>query len=391
MALTLTGMLAVGQTYIVLGLTDPMATDLAVPASAIGTATTVFGIAYACGFLAAGPLAGRFGAKPVLVAGLVCASAATLAAALPASFSGELAVRAVQGFVTASFAPCALVYAAQQLPVRMRTAATAALTTAFLASAIVMPLVAGPAADAWGWRGVFVAGAAALAGCAVILALTLVRGPAAHEPLVRAFLVLPAVVRRGRMLALYLATAAVLGGYVMLFTALQLSGSPAVAAFPGGLQGLRIATLPALVLATLAAGILHRVTPRRRAATGFVAAAVSALAVVVDATPVLAGGVIVFAASIALTAPALVARIVEIATPTEVAGATAWYGAFMFLGGSVGPLLAAPAHDGGLTVVVVIVTALMLLGAVLVSAVRGAGPERDSVSRSLSREASVVA
>lgn len=394
-ALAVTGVLAVGQTYVVLGLIDPMAHGLGVPPSAIAAATTVFGIAYACGFLTAGPLAGRFGATPVLVTGLACASVATLAAAAPSSLTGELVMRAVQGFVTAAFAPCALVYVAQRLPARLRAVATTALTTAFLASAVVMPMIAGPAGEAWGWRGVFAASAAALAGCAVVLGLVLEGGPVAAVPMARAFLVLPGVIRRGRMLALYTATAAVLGGYVALFTALQLSESAAVAAFPGGLQGLRIATLPALVLATVAAGVLHRTTPQRRAVAGFLTAAGSAVVVVIsdaagDTPGVLAGGVIVFTAAIALTAPALVARIVEVSAPAETAGATAWYGAFMFLGGSIGPVLAAPAHDGGLTVAALTVAALMLLGAVLVLAVGNSERACEAASRPRLRNASVV-
>lgn len=281
--LTVTGILAVGQTYVVLGLIDSMADGLNVSASAVAASTTVFGIAYACGFLAAGPLAGRFGARPVLLVGLACASATALAAAAPTSITAELAIRGVQGFVTAAFAPCALVYVAEQFPARLRTVATTALTTAFLASAVIVPLIAGPAARIWGWRGVFVASGMALAVCAGVLAVTLTAGTVASVPMTQALLVLPRVVRRGRMIARYLATAAVLGGYVALFTALQLSDSAAVTGFPGGLQGLRIATLPALVLVTVAASFLHRTPARRRAVAGFLLAAISAAVVATQA------------------------------------------------------------------------------------------------------------
>jgi predicted MFS family arabinose efflux permease len=389
--LTVTGILAVGQTYVVLGLIDSMAEGLNVPASAVTAATTVFGIAYACGFLVSGPLAGRFGAKRVLLLGLVCASVAALAAAAPTSMTAELAVRAVQGFVTAAFAPCALVYVAQQFSARLRTFATTALTTAFLASAVVMPLIAGPAAQLWGWRGVFLASGVALAGCAVVLALTLTGGTVGSVPVAQAFLVLPRVIFRGRMVALYLATAAVLASYVALFTALQLSDSAAVADVPGGLQGLRIATLPALVLATVAASFVHSVPARRRAVAGFLLAAISAAMITMHSTTVVvAGGVIVFAAAIALAAPALVACIVELAEPAETAGATAWYGAFMFLGGSIGPVIASPARSGNPTVAALLVLAVTLLGAILVSVATQPMPGCDTACQSRRREASVV-
>ncbi|NKV32938.1 MFS transporter [Rhodococcus hoagii] len=389
--LTVTGILAVGQTYVVLGLIDSMADSLRVPPSAVAASTTIFGIAYACGFLAAGPLAGRFGAKPVLLAGLVCASTTALAAAAPTSISAELVIRAVQGFVTAAFAPCALVYVAQQFPARLRTVATTALTTGFLASAVVMPLIAGPAAHLWGWRGVFLASGMGLAVCAGVLAVTLTEGAVASVPMSQALLVLPRVIRRGRMIALYLATAAVLGGYVALFTALQLSDSAAVAGFPGGLQGLRIATLPALVLVTVAASFLHGIPARRRAVAGFLLAATSAATVAIQAaTAVIAVGVVVFVAAIALTTPALVARIVEVAAPEETAGATAWYGAFMFFGGSIGPVIAASALGGNLTAAACVVVAIALLGAVLVASVNRNLPGCDTACQTRSREVNVV-
>ncbi|KLL95814.1 hypothetical protein NJ76_22300 [Rhodococcus sp. IITR03] len=47
----------------------------------------------------------------------------------------------------------------------------------------------------------------------------------------------------------------------------------------------------------------------------------------------------------------------------ETAGATAWYGAFMFLGGSVGPVIAAPAHGGSVTTAMFLVVAIALFGA----------------------------
>lgn len=390
-ALAITGILAVGQTYAVLGLVDPMVDDLDVSSSAVATATTIFGITYACGFLLAGPLVGRFGAKPVLVVALAAASLTALAVAAPSSLTGVLVVRAVQGFVTAGFAPCALVYVTQQLPARLRTFATTSLTTAFLASAVVMPLIAGPVGHAWGWKGVFIASAAALAACAAVLGALLDHGSSTSVPVIQAFAVLPRIIRRGRMFALLIATAAVLGAYVSLFTALQLSDSVEVAEFPGGLPGLRVATLPALVLVTVLSVSLQGISARRRAVSGFSIAAVGAGIVAFgNSTPAVAGGVIVFVAAIALTTPALVARIVEMATPTETAAVTSWYGAFMFLGAGIGPAIAAPAQRGSLTVALILVIVLTLVGAVLVILTRGPLTGSDAACQRRVDGASVV-
>lgn len=369
----MTGVLAVGQAYSVLGMLSQIADDFRVTPAAATTLTTVFGITYAAGFLVTGPLAARFGARSVLIIGLGGAAvAAFVVGAVPTSLEAALMVRAAQGFLTAPFAPCALVYVSQQFPPRRRTVATTALTTAFLASAIVMPLVAGPTAATWGWRGVFTGSGLALLTCAIPLALLLRRCEPAAVSLARAFLDLPRILSHWPLLGLYGATAAVLSCYVALFTALQLSNSAAIAGFPGGLQGVRLATVPALILMTVVAGLIHRIPSWRRASGGFVLAALGAATILIAGpNPVILGaGVVVFAAAIALTAPALVARIVEVSPPGTTAGATAWYGASMFLGGSLGPVLAIPASGAGLPAAVLIVIAVALIGAALVRVTR---------------------
>lgn len=372
---TMTGVLAVGQAYVVLGMLNQIGEELRVTPAAATTLTTVFGVAYAVGFLLTGPLATRFGVSRVLVIGLGGASvAAFMVTALPTSLEVALTVRAGQGFLSAAFAPCALVYVSQQFPRRQRTFATTALTTAFLASALVMPLLAGLAAVAWGWRGVFAGSGVALFTCAASLTFLLRRDKPTAVSLAQAFFILPRVLKHWPLLGLYAATAAVLGCYVALFTALQLSTSTAIANFPGGLQGLRLASISALVLMTAVSGLLHRVSSWGRATSGFVLAALGGAAILLaEPNPAVLGtGVVLFAAAIALTAPALVARIVEASPPGATAGAAAWYGAFMFIGGSLGPILATPARGSGLPTAVLIVIAVALTGAALVLATRPA-------------------
>ncbi|KUN72542.1 hypothetical protein AQJ46_11960 [Streptomyces canus] len=77
--LTALGVLMVGQMYTVLALLHPMATALGTTPEQVTWAATAFGFAYAGGFLLAGPLSDRYGSRAVITAGLVAATAATLA------------------------------------------------------------------------------------------------------------------------------------------------------------------------------------------------------------------------------------------------------------------------------------------------------------------------
>lgn len=80
----------------------------------------------------------------------------------------------------------------------------------------------------------------------------------------------------------------------------------------------------------------------------------------------------------------------EVAAPEETAGATAWYGAFMFFGGSIGPVIAASALGGNLTAAACVVVAITLLGAVLVASVNRNLPGCDTACQTRRREVNVV-
>jgi hypothetical protein len=156
--------------------------------------------------------------------------------------------------------------------------------------------------------------------------------PVASVSLRTAVLALPRALARPRQVAIDLATAAVLCVYEALFTILQLGSVRGVAAFPVGLQGLRVATLPPLLVVVLLLATLHRIAPLRRAVAGFLLAAAAAVVVAVCAT--------------------------------------ALHGAFVFVGGSLRPVLAHIADGSGSSFATLLVALLALTGAGLTFASR---------------------
>ena len=116
--LTATAVTAVGQMYSVLALLPQMAASFDVNPAQVTATSTVFGVAYAVGFLAAGPLASRFGSHTVMSVGLCTAAVTTLLAALPSTLLLELIARAGQGCAAAAFAPAAFTYIAENIDPR---------------------------------------------------------------------------------------------------------------------------------------------------------------------------------------------------------------------------------------------------------------------------------
>jgi predicted MFS family arabinose efflux permease len=341
--LTFTAVVIVGQMYSVLAILPVIAESLRIgPSEATGTAT-VFGVAYAAGFLIAGPLASKHGSRRVMVAGLGAAALATAVAGVPTNLPWELVARAAQGGTAATFAPAAFTYVAEHLVPRRRPLALTCLTSAFLASAVLLQLFAQLIEQVFTWRMVFVFSAIALAACAVaVVALVPDRPSTQPSPDTHPFRAIPRVLARGRMLALYGSAATLLGGYAGVFTTISLVGPSDIIADPQTLQTLRLGTLPALIMVPLLGKVLHRWGAGVRGSGSLALAAVFAVAAsALDGSTIALGfSVFLFIAAIAAAAPAIIEAVVAIARPGESGGATALYGFFMFLGGSAGPQIA---------------------------------------------------
>ncbi|MEN2768805.1 MFS transporter [Ornithinibacillus xuwenensis] len=75
-----------------------------------------FSFFYAVGFLLFGPLADRIGRKQIILLGLFSLTLVTIWIGMVSSFGSLIALRGLQGFVAATFAPSALAYAFEIFP-----------------------------------------------------------------------------------------------------------------------------------------------------------------------------------------------------------------------------------------------------------------------------------
>lgn len=371
--LTAAAITAVGQMYSVLALLPQMAAIFGVDPAHVTATSTVFGVAYALGFLAAGPLASRFGPHTVMTVGLFAAAVTTLLAALPSTLLLELIARAGQGCAAAAFAPAAFTYIAESIDPRHRLLALSCLTSGFLAAAAVVPVAAQMIAAAAGWRAVFVVGAGALVVATVAVAALVPRArPRDHPGGTRLFGVLVTILGRWRLVALFGAAATFLGAYVSVFTTISLVGPPSNAGNPEALQVLRLATVPALLVIPFLGRVLRRCRPARRgaAAMGVAAMGVAAMgaggSVLSGSLVALSITVLVLVAAIAITASAIVESLLAQVHPEETGGATALYGSFTFLGASAGPALASGVSPWGFGIGMLTAAIWLAIGAGLI-------------------------
>lgn len=366
--LTLLGVLMVGQMYTVLALLDPMASALGTTPGPAAWTATAFGFAYAAGFLLSGPLSDRYGPRAVITAGLVAATASTAAVSAAPDLPTAVALRSLQGLTSATFAPSALSYVVHHIAPQRRGTALTCITSGMLAAAVVMQIGAQAVAAGLGWRAVFRLGAALMA--LSLIPVRRVLRPTPHHGtgggLRQAFAATPGLLRRPRLVALYLSTVALMSAFVGLYTAVAIAGPPGIAGDSSAILALRASALPALVAVPLLAPVLQRLRAPLRVVLAF---ALAALAVAAGAflgshTVPLAIALLLFVAAVAAAAPAVVETI-NADVPHARGAAVALYGCSMFLGASLGPQLTGALTGLGFGGILLVVAAVLALGALL--------------------------
>ncbi|MBB2915142.1 putative MFS family arabinose efflux permease [Streptosporangium becharense] len=335
-ALAFTALGLLTQLYGVIPLLGHIGTTLSVSPSSAASVQSVFGFAYSVGFILWGVVVDRLGARRVMLSGLALLIPVTFAAGLAPTLTWVLVARAAQGLLSAAFAPAAFSYLGSRVEPGRRGLAMTVLTSSFLAAAVIGQVFA-QAVGVWqGWRWFFFTSAGFLAAAVIATALVLRRDPPVAPAPGNPFAPLGRLVTRRRLLAFLLATPAVLGPFVGLYTGIQLSGLIPQDA----LLALRASALPALIAAPFANRFLSRVPPARRLLAAFTVAAVAGAALAVLPGSVWTVGVCMFAVAltVSVAAPAMIEVVMPLALPHRGAG-TALYTFTLFAGASVAPQL----------------------------------------------------
>ncbi|WP_174363030.1 MFS transporter [uncultured Caballeronia sp.] len=363
--------LVVGQMYAVLPLYGAMGATFGVAPRAVAWTSTAFGFAYAVGFLVAGPLTDRYGARTMISFGLVLAAAATALVATAVDIKVAIEMRVLQGFLSAMFTPAAYSYVANHVRPERRSLALSFLASSLLAAAVVMQVCSQLIVSRLNWQALFLICAALMLVTGSVAWFTLQGSRAEYKTsIVAAFQAMPRLLSQPRLVAIYLATMTLLGGFVGIYSAIALAGLARGVADAHALLALRLSGLPAMIAVPLLAPYIAFLTPRVRVVTGMALAAGTALASsFADGNIVLLGAVmLLFLGGIVMAAPALVELISE--SVTENRGvATSLYAFSMFAGGSIcGQLVSQMTGlDFGFGVIVKFVCAILGAGALLIT------------------------
>lgn len=343
----------------------PIQAEFVVDAGAIAWVQTAFGIAYAVGFIAWGPLVDRRGPRQIMLIGLIVLIAMTIAIPFAPSFIWLIVGRVVQGVFAASFAPAAFSYLGTRLAPVRRVLSITVLTSSFLAAAVIGQVLAQIITDRFTWEWFFWIGALALALVAVLIRVVLFADLRTANPTLNPAKAIGELLARVPILVLLIATMMVLSPMIALYTTVGATGLTDSRT----LLLLRASALPALIWAPFGTRWLSRFTPLRRLVASFLIAGGAAAAIALVPGNVTGIGVAMFilAAAVAVSAPAMFQTLSEYGQKTQ-GSVTALYTCFLFLGASIAPTIVTTA-GASLTVTALAggVASLMAAGLVLLA------------------------
>jgi MFS family permease len=367
--LVCSALLVLSQLYLAIPLAPIIAEVLGRGGSAAAAALgTTYALAYGLGFLIFGPLSDRYGRKPILVPGMAVLAIVTAGLAAAPSLPVLALLRTVQGLVAASFSAVALAYIGEALPPRWRSTGIGAMSTAFLSAGILGQVYAQAVADALGHHWVFGLAAPAFMIAALAIAVILIEPLRSGEPasLTEKYRALITLAVRRELALVNAASFSVLLSFVGMYAALGGLLQTQFRLDHTGVLLVRLAGLPAMLLAPVAGWLAGRYGATRVAVAGFLLAAVGLLAEALSAAALL-GLVIasmIFVLGIATIIPSTIALVGNRGGSSR-AGALAVNGLVVFAGASCGPLVAQlPISFSGLMLGLAV---LLMIGAGLVA------------------------
>ncbi|MDW7675084.1 MAG: MFS transporter [Bacillota bacterium] len=135
------GLVVVSGLYITVPITTEIESIFSTTTVSAAFSTSVFSTGYALGVLVFGPLSDRIGQKKVMTGGMVALAIVTLAISFAKTIELFLFLRSVQGFIATTFPPVALAYVLANYPPEKKAISIAVLTNGFLMAGVVAQVV----------------------------------------------------------------------------------------------------------------------------------------------------------------------------------------------------------------------------------------------------------
>ncbi|NLY79850.1 MAG: MFS transporter [Lysinibacillus sp.] len=153
--LTWSGLVILMSMFVTIPLTLIFVHELHISETSATWIGSIYSLCFATGCLIYGPLSDKYGRKIFLVIGIITLTIGTFITGFIQQFEIVLIMRAIQGFAAAAFAPLSLVYVSEVFPFEKRLSVTGYISSGFLMAAVVAQVFGITVNSLYNWQAIF--------------------------------------------------------------------------------------------------------------------------------------------------------------------------------------------------------------------------------------------
>ncbi|KMY55270.1 hypothetical protein AC623_16130 [Bacillus sp. FJAT-27231] len=335
------GLFIVSALFSTIPLSPVFMGEFQLTAETAALATSICSFCYALGTVFFAPLSDRYGRKRVILFGLFALTVISPLIGFLKSYEAILLLRGIQGFVAASFAPTALTFITELYPPNKRVTAIGFISAGFLMAGIIGQVYSSVINDFLGWNYVFYMLGLVYLVIAIGFNAVIPRGalPASGKKrsVLGAFTV---VLSQPFFRFCYFITILLLLSFVGTYTTLENYLRDIYTLEAPQILLIRSAGIIGMLLAPFGGRLASRFGTFPLMRAGLAAAAIGLFCIGISGNIfVITAMSVVFTAGISVTVPSLVSLLGQFGG-REKASAMSLYSFFLFIGSTLGPVLA---------------------------------------------------
>ncbi|MFK2825291.1 MFS transporter [Bacillus sp. B190/17] len=335
------GLFVVAALFSTIPLNPVFMTEFHLTAERAALATSICSLCYALGTVVFAPLSDRYGRKRVIILGLLLLTVISPVIGFLSNYEAIIVFRGIQGFVAASFAPTALTFITELYPPKKRMTAIGVISAGFLMAGIVGQVYSSMINGMLGWHFVFYIFGLLYLGLAIAFIAVIPRDRVLDVMEKRSvFGAFPVVLSQSFFRKCYFITVLLLLSFVGMYTALENYLRDMYALEASQILLIRSAGMIGMLLTPFGGRLAERFGTFKTLRSGLALAAIGLFSVgVSNSIFMIACMSIVFTAGISITVPSLISLLGQIGGK-EKASAMSLYSFFLFVGSTIGPMIA---------------------------------------------------